>query len=643
MQPLLRILFGLKPAPWTDGGAWRLDWLALPKHDGRFFLAAGIIGVAILAWLLYRWEARGVGWPMRVAFVALRLVVLVGVLGMLLEPVIVFSKTEQEPSNVLVLVDRSDSMNLAEPYSDTAQAKKLADALKLEKGPAELADHPRQWLADRAIDGGLKDKLAAGGDRVVRVEAFAQQLLEASKTSTTKPTVDPALKASTAIGSSLRQAIAAYRGQPLAGVLLLTDGQSNAGEALAKAADFAAGEGVPIVSLAVGTPEGPRNATVTKIDVSPVVFIKDPNRLRVLIESRGMSHAPATLVLEKQRDGGPWEEAARQQVTLEEGGRVLEVPFDFKEDKPAKLAFRARLIDAGPELTDADNIATADVRAIRQKIRVLFIAGSTFPEVEFIRNTLLRDTGLSASTWLQTADAKYSHPGNPSIRRLPATSAELNDYDCIILYDPDPALWPGDFPKLLTDFVADAGGGLVYIAGERNTKNLFDHPEDAATSWLSLLPVVSEPGLYQSDVSVQLSSREAWKLQITPEGQADPIFQFSPKPDENETILNHLPGMFWHFPVTRARAAPRSWPATATSACATKTASTCCWRRNSSGRGGRSSSASIRPTAGGSSANNSSTASGRASPTAPAATSSSAADTRSRSPATARPTRPARR
>jgi hypothetical protein len=104
----------------------------------------------------------------------------------------------------------------------------------------------------------------------------------------------------------------------------------------------------------------------------------------VLIESRGLSKAPASLVLEKSRDGAEWEEAGRQQITLEEAGSVQTVTFDFKEDRPAKLQFRARLEDVGPELSTDDNLATADVRVIRQKIRVLFIAGATFPEVEFI-------------------------------------------------------------------------------------------------------------------------------------------------------------------------------------------------------------------------------------------------------------------
>ena len=552
MNGFTRFLFGLKPAPWADGGGWRIDWLAMPKRDGLFLLAAGVVAVAVLAYLLYRWENRGLAWPLRVAFSALRLIVIAGVLTMLLEPVVVFSKTEQEPSNLIVLVDKSDSMSLSEPYQNVEQGKRLADVLKLGKGASELAEHPRQWLADRALKNGLSETLAVGGDRVVRIESFAQQLLPAATEPSTQP-ADAAMRTTTAIGSSIRQAIAAYRGQPVAGVLVMTDGQSNAGEALAKAADFATAEGVPVAAIAVGTPEGPRNAKVVKIESNPVVFVKDPNRLRVLIESRGMAHAAATLVLEKRKDGGPWEEAARQSVTLEEAGRVLETAFDFKEDRPTKLDFRARLIDAGPELTEADNVATAEVRVIRQKIRVLFVAGSTFPEVEFIRNAILRDTGLSASTWLQTADASYSHPGNPVIRRLPQTQEELNDFDAIVLYDPDPSLWPAEYPKMLENFVADAGGGLVYIAGERNTKTLYEHPDDPQSSWLSMLPVVVEPGLYQSDVSVKLSSREPWKLEVTPEGKADPIFQFSAKPDENETILNNLPGMFWHFPVTRAK------------------------------------------------------------------------------------------
>src|SRR5207248_108356 len=188
------------------------------------------------------------------------------------------------------------------------------------------------------------------GDRIVNTVAFSGQLLSTTGAatgattapSTTQPGVD---RSSTAVGAAVRQALAAYRGQPIAGVLLVTDGQSNAGESPLKAAEYAAGEGIPIISLAAGTPEGPRNAKVSKIEASKTVFVRDTNQLRVIIESRGLAKQPATLVMEKRRDGGPWEEFSRQPVTLEENGQIQTVPFDFKEDRPTRLEMRATLAD----------------------------------------------------------------------------------------------------------------------------------------------------------------------------------------------------------------------------------------------------------------------------------------------------------
>jgi hypothetical protein len=552
MQRWLDILLGLKPSQWAGGGERHLEWLEMPRHDRLFLL---ILAFAAAVWgvmYLYRKEGRGLSLLTRGSLSLLRMIALVGVVVMLLEPVVVFTKTEYVPSTILVLRDGSESMELKDAYASEAYAQALAQALKLSGGAKELRDTPRGQLVDRVMQGGLRKSLESSGDRVLAAHTFSGQLVTESTTQPTA-TTQPTDRSTTAIGTAIRQALAAYRGQPLAGVLLITDGQSNAGEPPLKAAEYAGTEGVPIVALAAGTAEGPRNAKVTKIEASKTVFVRDPNQLRVIIESRGLAKAPATLVMEKRKDGGPWEETARQPITLEENGQIQSVPFDFKEDRPCKLEIRATLTDVGPELTTDDNIATEEIRVIRQKIRVLFIAGSTFPEVEFIRNAILRDTAVSASTWLQSATPDYEQPGNPIIKKLPQSQEELNDYDCVVLYDPDPNAWPQQFPQMLSDFVGKAGGGLVYIAGERWTKNLFERTDDPATQWLTMLPIVAEPGLYQTEVTMKLSAKEAWKLEITPEGKADPIFQFDPDREKNEKVLANLPGMFWHFPVTHAK------------------------------------------------------------------------------------------
>ena len=209
------------------------------------------------------------------------------------------------------------------------------------------------------------------------------------------------------------------------------------------------------------------------------------------------------------------------------------------------------------ELTDADNSATQSVKVVRQRIRVLLIAGYAAPEVQFMRNALLRDQSIEFSSWLQSATENYEQVGYKPLRRLPATQEELNHYDVIILFDPQMRDLGQTWSDMLTKFVGDAGGGLIYIAGELNTPKLFSGNlgEECRRrgAWTRMLPVVSEPGLYQSAADVQLSARETWNLELTTDGSDDPIFRFSPDPSKNRDILTSLPGMYWYYPVTRAK------------------------------------------------------------------------------------------
>src|SRR5207247_1565490 len=143
------------------------------------------------------------------------------------------------------------------------------------------------------------------------------------------------------------------------------------------------------------------------------------------------------------------------------------------------------------------------VKVIRQKIRVLLIAGSPSNEVQFLRNALLRDTALEFASWLQTASEGYEHVGHRPIRRLPATQEELDRFDVLVLFDPDMRKLGPAWPEMLTKFVGNAGGGLIYVAGELHTQALFSpgSADDSAASasgldnsWIKILPVVRDPG-----------------------------------------------------------------------------------------------------------------------------------------------------
>ncbi len=116
----------------------------------------------------------------------------------------------------------------------------------------------------------------------------------------------------TALGAALSAALAEHRGQPLAGVLVISDGQSNAGEDARKAAEQAGKQSVPVMSLAVGTIEGPSNARLAAIEADPVVFVRDPAEIGVLVEGHGLQGAPAPSCSKNDRTPPGMKSAARK-------------------------------------------------------------------------------------------------------------------------------------------------------------------------------------------------------------------------------------------------------------------------------------------------------------------------------------------
>src|SRR4051812_8097390 len=174
MHRLIEILFGIKPAPWSEGGSWRVEWLSLPHHDRMLMM---LVGIGLSIWFvmfLYRREGRNLNLLTRASLTALRMTVLLGVLAMLLEPVMVFSKKEMVPSNLLILTDRSESMELRDAYVDANRATKVAGVLRLPDVNA-LRNSTRLSLANRALENGLQEHLAANGDRFVKVQGFTSQ------------------------------------------------------------------------------------------------------------------------------------------------------------------------------------------------------------------------------------------------------------------------------------------------------------------------------------------------------------------------------------------------------------------------------------------------------------------------------------
>ena len=557
MKNFVHWLFGIEQSPdWIAGGRWHLELDALPRGLGSAALIAAAIAVVVGVWWLYRLEGRQLSRFARGTLALMRCLMLTCVVLMLTEAVLVFTKHEQLPSRLLVLVDTSQSMSLADPYSNKQTAERVAmkTGVKDRAGRPDIAALRKRSRLDlvRAGLAPLMSKLGRG--REIHIYSFSEKLQRADSFGALqqlKPT-----GGASALGDAIKNALAAHRGQPIAGMLLVTDAQSNAGEDPRKVSAMASSQRVLINALAAGTEQGPSNARMADLEASPVVFERDPSEVAAVVQSQGMEGQTATVSLEKRPDGGNWTEIGRQDVVLGEDRMIKRVTFDLANDALGTFDLRARVADAGTELTTADNELVKSMKVVRQRIRVLLVAGGPSPEMQFMRNAMMRDTRIEFSSWLQSAGDRYENVGHRPLRRLPSSRKELDEYDAVILFDPDVRKLSPIWPELLTKFVGDAGGGVVYVAGEQYSAPLFagtDNDRSIDNTWLRILPVANDAGLYRTGASVSLNPHDTWTFELTGEGSSDPIFRFSPDPNRNRDILTSLPGMYWHFPVTRAK------------------------------------------------------------------------------------------
>jgi hypothetical protein len=560
MNRFWQLLLGIDRSPGaTSGSESRLEFAAWPRGTGTIVVIVAAIAIGYLLWRLYRWEGRDLSRGKRALMAGLRGLILLVVAAMLLEPVWVSSQRETVPSHLAIVLDDSESMRFSDPYTDDSRAVALAADMKLEsaggKSPVDrLRETSRLGLVQEVLRPGLKDLSTGRTLYVYDLDSAAKEgSANAAKTRKLED-VQPKRPISP-LGDAIRGVLASHRGQPVAGIVIATDGRSNTGEEPLRAAEAAIRQNIPIYAIAAGADEGPRNIRLADIEVSPVVFARDPMTLGVVVEARGLKDAEATVTLEQRVNEGGWDPVGSQRIALGEDGILKRATFRITPKAVGQYEYRARVEDAGPELTQDDNVATAAVRVVRQQIRLLLIAGEPSPEVQFLRNALQRDQHVDFAAWMQNVDPGFRQPGDHPIARLPHDISELRRYDAVLLVDPDMRALGPQWPEMLTQFVGQDGGGLIFVAGELYSQQLYDSadPRSQGGEWTRILPVVREPGLFRTEAEVRLSSRDTYALELTPEGRGDPIFEFNADPIRNRAILTSLPGMYWSFPVTRAR------------------------------------------------------------------------------------------
>ncbi len=569
----------------------RLEFARLPSGWASVGLVV-LTAVLILAvfHFYHREQRTGASTRLRFTLAGLRVLVILTIATIWLEPVLATYIHRRIDARTLVLVDGSASMGMRDRYLNPEERDRVLKALPPDAAADPAALTRAEVLAATLTRDNADTLRELAAANPVAIYHFGEQLntlgtLEprglgsqttaASRPASTAPADDdPALAApgwrsrvaaalpdgilsthepATDISRAVRQAIEANPQSPIAAVVVFSDGRFNRGEPPDVVGRFARGRKIPIHVIGVGDPSPPRNVTISSVEAPPNVFVKDPFKITAHLRAQGLDGESFSVELLEQRQGSdlPTPVDAKQ-VTVGADGQIAPVVFSRQIGEAAEVRMIVRIpLQDGETLSD-DNAREAAVRALENRMRVLLVAGGPGWDYRYLTRLLERDATVNLSCWLQSADEDAVREGNTVIDHFPRTREELFVYDCVILMDPQPGDFDPAWNNLIENMVGEFGSGLLFVAGRKNTP-LFAH-NDNITGLLNILPVSFEPG--EADLLINEMGHfqnTAWPLAVPPAVLSHPVLSLSAEASENAAIWARLPGVYWHYPVRREK------------------------------------------------------------------------------------------
>jgi uncharacterized membrane protein len=310
---------------------------------------------------------------------------------------------------------------------------------------------------------------------------------------------------SSALWTSLQMIRERYEGRPLAGLLLLTDG--NATDIPDTGIEV---KGLPpIFPVAIGRDESGRDISIQKVIVTQTSFEDAPVTVEAKVSVNGYQNKKVVAVV-LDSEG---EEVDRKVMTVTDKSQQMPFNFELRPEQPGVSFCRLKVggekelektVEETGEATLANNSRVVAVDRGAGPYRVLYVSGRPNWEFKFLNRALKADdqTELVGLIRIARREPKFVFRGrvgessNPLFRgfgnqseeeiqrydqpvliRLntkdqeelasgfPKIAEDLYGFSAIILDDVESSFFTADQKSLVRKFVSERGGGFMMLGG----------------------------------------------------------------------------------------------------------------------------------------------------------------------------------
>jgi hypothetical protein len=588
----------------VDSQSFQTTELDLPESTaGILLLFVGLISLLALTVRTSLRDSRFLSRRARIVLLVPRLVVLALVLFIVLNPQRRTQLSRVEKSRVGILLDTSLSMAFPAVDATSTPAKTDSNSETASNVPnADVSSRANAAIQSLVTSGVLKElskthavtvytfdsqlagPLAVASDETVRFvdsknkdpesadnsalatvnldepSSDAANAIEAPASLARWNTILQPRGAETRLGESLYQMIGQLSGRTLSGVVVVSDGRTNAGLDTEPARVRAERSGTRLITVGIGSQKSQINLWIAGMQSPTDVHQGDPFDINVMVQGTGSVGQKGTVRLFQQSADSDGKD--RRQVS--------EQPIDFVDDTlPVSLRFNQQLTVPGKyefvvqiesptgitEMTTDDNERRRTIEVTDRRMKVLLISSGPMRDYQFVRNALFRHSGIESDVWLQSVTDEnvsfVSQEAKTLLTKFPTTEAELFAYDVIVAFDPDWSRLSTEQQTFLNRWVAEHSGGLVIIAGEIYTPKLAQEP-DSFRDVNVLYPVLLNRML--PDMQLTQRADEPWPVTLTPEGRTTDFLKIADATGNASVDLwSTFKGIYRSYPVRGVR------------------------------------------------------------------------------------------
>lgn len=528
----------------------------------------GILGGFAVFLLILAWTYRGTGMSMgrRLFCIFLKALAVALLLLCLLEPQLTRQKPEAGANYFAVLADNSQSMSIFDPGLNRTRSEAVTGMLVTEPG---------QWRS--TLDDMFQVRKYGMDSRLHGLRDFSELTFDGG---------------ATGLGAALRQLASRFQDQPLAGILLASDGNATDGS---DASELDLSGLPPVYPVVVGSDLTSRDVSIRNLAVSQTAFEDAPVTLRADVDVVGFGGKEVVARLYEADfsskpdnvstpDTNQAEVASPQRQPLDSQTQgvssdqtTLTYRFQFRPSRAGVSFYRlevSALDDSAvpgrnlEEATLANNQRLAVVDRDSEPHRVLYVSGRPNWEYKFLNRALAEDDQVQLVGLIRIAKRapKFEFKGrrgetsNPLYRgfdkkdefteqldqavftRLnikdeselvsgfPKRAEDLFGYTAIILDDLEAEFFTRDQMSLLQKFVSERGGGLMMLGGyESLTRGEYED-----TPLGRMLPVYLDSGR-------NLQGVEKVSLELTREGWLQPWIRLRSTESLEQERISSMP------------------------------------------------------------------------------------------------------